>query len=312
MNLKKYSSRLPLPFLMSTATLLAVAACSVASADIITLVGDNASNESWNTAGDWSDGLTVTTNQDYDTNGFLLRSPNTPTWASTFPTGSTLTIQDTGGVGGAGNGALVIKSGTLNMGDVFIGAGGVAVANANNGSNVSSTFNGDNLTILSSATSVAGSAAILKGGFTGNHLAVNFTNLLGSGYLSIGETGPNSINYSLDIADASGFSGIMHLDTGNLSLASGLTITSGDFTMETSDNTLNFGGNNLSVASFSFGGTSLSADTYSSSQLNTLLSTAAFSGAGSLIVIPEPATSAFVFGGLALLMGLSRRSRQSK
>ncbi|MBC2603434.1 PEP-CTERM sorting domain-containing protein [Puniceicoccus vermicola] len=298
---KTNHTRLPRsPLLSSTVCLLA--AFSSYSLNAVDLIDSNTTSESWNTGADWSDGQPASAGKDYDTNGYLLRSPNTPTWNSTFP-GDSLTIRDAGGRTG---GALLIKSGTLVTENIFMGLGGVAAANANNGSNVQSTWNITNFTVLSESTSSPGDFAYLKGAYTGNHLTTNISNLLGSGHLSIGYDGPSSINYGLSVTDASGFSGSLNLNKGNLTLAANLTITSSAFSMASSDSTMILD-NDLTVASFEFGASSVSSGTYSSSDLNTLLSTSSFSGAGSLTVVPEPSTGALLFGGACMLLSIIAR-----
>ncbi|WP_269522161.1 hypothetical protein [Coraliomargarita parva] len=289
----------------ASACLLAVVSCSSLSA-VVTLIDNNASNESWVTAADWSDGLAVTAGGDYSTDGYTLRSPNTPTWASTFPAGATLTVED--GTGASG-GIFLIKSGVLNMDNVNLGLGGLVASNPNNGTNLATTWNVTNLTVLAASTTTSGESAAIKGSYTGNDITMNVTNLLGSGYLAIGGDGGGLLlNYTLNVSDASGFTGILHLDRGNLILSSGLTISSGSFMMSDGTNTLDFGGYDMVVSSFEFGATSLSANTYTSAELNTLLSTDVFSGVGSLTVIPEPATTTIALGLAVLVLGAGRIS----
>ncbi|MDR1281525.1 MAG: PEP-CTERM sorting domain-containing protein [Opitutaceae bacterium] len=282
-------------FLAAIVTLFATAAtATVEAADIKQIAPASSNDLNWETASLWDNEAAASTGNHYFTNGYTLRTP-TPgggTGTTTFP-GASLTVE--GGDGGT-RGALTLKAKTTIIGNLLIGVGSVA-NNVNTGTNQPATLVVTNLTILSTATNE--NAAILQGANTNQNITLNVTNLLGNGYLRF--TNPRS--YVLSVANAAAFTGEINLNQGTLTLATDFAATGATFSMASSGASLVLTGN-LSVSSFTFGTTTLSgaSQSYTSSELNALFSTTAFSGGGNVSIapVPEPSTLGLLFGGVAL------------
>ena len=274
------------------------------SAAVILQVSSNASGQSWATAATWSNAAAASAGNDYFTNGYTLRTPDSPAGTATFP-GSSLTVD--GGTGGA-TGALNLKAGTTNITNLSIGNGAILNGNASGG-NLPATINITNFTILSAATSSA--PAAIRGTNSGNNMTINVSNLSGSGYLSIGGGATGTRDYAVGITDASAFTGTFNLFRGNLNLTSDLSLESAaTFTMNSTNTSLALN-NDLSTWSFSYGGSALAVGVYSSSDLNTHYSTSVFSGLGTLSVVPEPTSSALVFLAASTFVLVFRMKRRT-
>lgn len=254
-------------------------------------------NQSWLTASLWENSAPASAGNDYFTNGYNLRSPDLNSGTATFPGGS-LTIS--GGTGGARS-VFQLKASVVRVENLTLGNGNVANQFSPGGTNRDATLSVGTLRIAAEATSE--SAAVFLGTYSGHNLTLAAENLVGSGYVRFGGTQNNYV----DIASASGFTGEMNVASGALELKSALSLGSGVFSMNTGSSlVLSY---NLSVASFSFAGSQLSSGSYSSAELNSHFNTSAFSGGGTLSVIPEASTTTLlgVFGVCVVALLLRRR-----
>jgi len=120
---------------------------SLSAADV-NQVSSNGSSESWATAAAWTNNEPPSPENAYFTNGYTLRTPNSPAGAVVFSGGSLIIG---GGTGGA-TGALNLKAGTTDIANLSIGNGMVLNGNAGGSGNLPATINVTNLTILSAAT----------------------------------------------------------------------------------------------------------------------------------------------------------------
>lgn len=288
--------------LVAVASLLAISAGSLPAAAVLQQ-SSNTSGQSWATPATWSNNEAAGTGNDYFTNGYILRTPDSPAGSVSFP-GDSLTVN--AGTGGA-TGALNLKAGTTSITNLSIGSGNILNGNASSG-NLPATINITNLNILAAATVTT--PAGIRGSNSGNDMTINVTNLAGSGYLSIGVGASTTRDYSLGIVNASTFTGTINLSRGNLTLSEALSLSSDAvFTMNTTNTSLSLS-NNLSVWSFSFG-TALPQGDYTSAQLNTHYGTSVFSGPGLLSVVPEPASGTLFLFAASTFILMSRAKRRS-
>jgi len=260
-----------------------------------------AAGQSWNTTSLWSNNAAPTSGNAYFTNGYTLRSPDSPNGSAAFGGGS-LTVD--GGTGGS-KGGLLLKAKTASISDLTIGSGTIGNSTNNGTSNVTSTMSLTNLTISTAATS--GAPAAITGQNTGNGIGIAAANLLGGGYLVLG--GGSSANaYDLSIGSGSLFIGSFNLLAGAFTLSQALNLSSATGVSMVSSNASLALNSSLTASAFAFGGASLPSGIYTSSDLNTRFSTSAFSGAGTIAIVPEPSVGWMAGAGAVLcLFGMYSR-----
>jgi hypothetical protein len=124
----------------------------------------------------------------------------------------------------------------------------------------------------------------------------------------------SSLFTNVTIGDTSGFNGLLWARNTQFGLWDNLVLTEPGARFQVSSTTgINFRSFNITTAAdgFLLGARVLDAGTYTVAELNTLATTFApnvtFSGTGQLTVVPEPATYALIFGGLALGLVFIRR-----
>lgn len=256
--------------------------------------------QSWATASIWSNSSGASTGNDYFTNGYVVRTPDSPAGSTVFP-GNSLTID--GGDGG-GSGALLLKSGSTTIGNLNLISGLIRNGNSGAGGNQPAILNVTNFTVGSSAT--AGSPAVIRGDFSGQDLTVNVSNLMGSGYLQF----VNQRTYTLSVVNGRAFSGVIDLTQGGLILEGNIDLANAQFIINSGVNSVVIG-SSVSVKSFTFGGVELGFGNHESADLNEFFGTSVFSGGGNITVVPEASTYTLLMSGVLLLLifGKNRFSR---
>lgn len=245
----------------------------------VNLVGDTASSQNWSTVAVWDNNAAPTEENHYFTNGHLLRTPDMGKKGTAFSGGS-LTINP--GKDGS-RGVLSLKAATTHITNLLIGAGDVGNA-ANFRDNLPATVKISHLTILATATREAPARFIGKN--RNQQIYLNVGTLSGSGYVEFTSSRPNS----LSITDGSAFIGTLGVMAGSLTLTSEISIPDAAFIMASTASLVL--SNDLRVSSFTFGTLEVPKGTYTSIQLNTRLSTSAFSGDGRLYVASKPNVTA--------------------
>jgi hypothetical protein len=260
---------------------------------------------SWLNLPSWFDGTSGGGNNapaiggnDFFLNGFSLRTAASASATSTF-SGTSLNF-------GASGDILDLMAPTVNITNtVNASAGAIRIQSGR--SSVTLSIGTLNL----SGTGFQMRAPIAS---PNNHaLTISLGNLTGSGRLNLGNLGGTDTgSFTLNVTNASTFSGeIRHLQ-GNLTFGSATNFGAGSlFLTSVSGYTINLAN---SVTFSSLAGNSfsaLAAGTYDAAQLNTFTGSSVFTGASTLTVlsaIPEPSSAALLAGtGAFALVGLRRR-----
>lgn len=289
--------------LLITATLIAAPllglAATSAQAALITQDGDNSASEDWNTAVDWSNNLAPIAANDYITaSGLLLRGgPSTSGAASTFGGGSLEVVSNSRllmkniNTTSTINGNLTISGGTVDLGPNAASPTPIA----RNG-----TLKVNNLII-------SGTGSQLGVSPQGGVFTIDGT-LTGSGDLTMFSV--SDFGGTISITGISGYTGAINLtsNTNGLVVAFGTDYTfSNTFTIGTdsvlsvtSGRTLTFNEGDL-VDTVNG---PVAAGTYTASSLGVN-----YTGSGTIIVVPEPAS--LVLLGLGGLLIASRKRKTS-
>lgn len=331
------------PQLAAASLFLAALVPAVSNAATIQMVGNNTSDESWLTAGDWSNNAAPTSDNDYVVGaGFEVRSPSNMNNA-TFG-GRSLTVtgagaalllrtQSNGYTSTIGN--LTISNGAT-IRNAFSAAGGVANTQV---------INGDTLTFLGGdagyVTIRTGGTAGAQASSTGPRNFIFNSQVLGSGEVRLQDRGtitlgnatnafsgtwvvgggPNNTTAELTTRLAMGSGAGSYLGNNasvTLQNHSYLDLTydwstSGSLTLgsnATDAAQIKFT-NSISVGSLSIAGTSLAAGTYTYGDFVDLGYASYFDGTtGTISVIPEPSTFAALAGLGVLSLAALRRGRR--
>lgn len=313
------------PIVRCVAAVLCLTLVGLASSHsaVVTLLspGDSGTDNSFTTAGHWSNALAPSAGNTYVASGLTVRTP-AASGNVTFA-GDSLALWGGASLAykGTGLGTDVI---TVNLilnnnsspanftANVFTLAGTVTVNSgqtgvlrldgANAGYTVASTISGAGaLSILANTTSQAISKIALSHAgntYTGGTTMGAYSNLAvqADGALGTGNLIMNGGKLTLELGAANNYIA----DTANFVLAAGLV----DGAV-----TLNFtGADSVAGLSLNGGSTYLAAGLYDAAALNSIYGTSVFSGTGSLNVVPEPQTTWLLLGFVAFL-AVSRCSR---
>ncbi len=315
---------------------LAVIACGAwavdASAATITQKQDNSSSESWNTAATWNPSGTPTAGNDYVNPGFIPRSPvtNNSTFAGdslTFTSSSsalglkvpdnttgTQTINNLTLVAGSGNGPSITNY--ANGSTITLG-GSITISGSSGNVRLWSGKSDRVLKIGASITGSAGPAIVIYGGSSGADdglVEITSSNNAYAGGWNIQANLKGSGNGSLGSGDFT-----VHED-GSLDFdydatANSLTLVSDGGSGASHNGALlvNQSGLDLTFNAATIDGNALAAGTYTFSNLATTygsdLIKISNGGAGTLTVVPEPASVAVLVGLGAL--GMLKRKRRA-
>ncbi len=332
------------PILLASTVLASITPFALQAAEI-TMINNNTGEESWLTAGDWSNNAAPTSDNDYVVGaGFQVRSPANVANA-TFQGGS-LTVTGL-------NASLLLRTqsgGTTSSIGTLTISNGAAIRNgfsASSGSNNTQILNG---TLLTFEGGVAGYTSVITGGRTGNQSStggprnITFnTAIAGSGEVRLQDRGtillnnaantfsgtwvvgggPNNTSLELTTRLAHGagsgtFFGVNSSITlaaySYLDLAYDWT-TSGSLILDSNGGVagsvqMKFT-NNISVGSLSIAGTAFDPGTYTFADFSTAGFGNYFDGTtGMITVIPEPSAFAALAGLGALGLVASRRRRR--
>jgi autotransporter-associated beta strand protein/T5SS/PEP-CTERM-associated repeat protein len=197
------------------------------------------------------------------------------------------------GVNSGGEGTVNLNGGSLTLRSVK-GGSGSSTFNFNGGTLVFTSFFADAFQGLSAAHILAGGAFIDT---AGNNVGIAQA-LQGTGDLTKLGAG------TLTLSGSNSFTGNINVEAGTLSLTEAFISSLATVSIESGAMlNLNFMGDNV-IGALIVDGVNLGTGTFTSSE-------SFLSGAGSLTVIPEPSTFAFLGGLLALGMVVICRRRQS-
>ena len=232
--------------------LFAVGIC--VQADTYYLAEGQPTGHNWDTLTDWfssSDGTGtnpagILSTDDFDINGFALRSP---TSANPVFTGNSLTI--------SGDAGFLMKQGsTATITNLISQGGNIIVGNAS----VTQELHVVNLTINGYTRLDAG--AIDKG------IALTVDYLVGSQGLKLGATSSDIGLYTLNIADASGFDGTLQSVFGTTDFENDVDMSSATYQIFTNAGTSVILDQDITVETLIIGDDTLTPGTYSFEELN--------------------------------------------
>ena len=288
-----------------------------ARASNINQTANAAAGTNWNTASIWGGTAPVGGNSYFTTSGLTAASSTSLNGISvtgrirddgkifggdllTINAGTELLLKGTGTYTSTGDvvldGGMIRLSpdastittfaGTLNVAaESYVGV----VRTTDTSLNFTSTLTGSSVLHLSAATGNTGTAnPVLRISFSGDLSGFTGTFSLGGGSFGTNRVAVLDFNQNYVLPSTS--------------LSMGASGTNDIFNL---DQNLTFGG-------FSFGATALGAGTYDAATLNGLFGTGSqFTGAGSLTVVPEPASYAALMaaGGLLAVLGSRRRRK---